>query len=164
MHNVVGGPRFISENRDIVYAIILSNFAQAVLLLGVGLGFVYLAGYIVRVPLRFLIPSVLVVSMFGAYAITGSQAGPITLFLFGILGWAMVRYGYPVSATVVGLLLGRLLEGNLLRTWQISGGELSYALERPGALVLMAVLVLSVVLTAVARWRRAAAQRAATAG
>lgn len=161
MHNVVGGPRFISESRDIVYAIILSNFAQAVLLLGVGLGFVYLAGAIVRVPLRFLIPSVLVVSMFGAYAITGSQAGPITLFVFGILGWAMVRYDYPVSATVVGLLLGRLLEGNLLRTWQISGGRLSYALDRPGAMILMALLVLSLVLTAVARRRRSATARAA---
>lgn len=164
MHNVVGGPRFISESRDIVYAIILSNFAQAVLLLGVGLGFVYLAGYIVRVPLRFLIPSVLVVSMFGAYAITGSQAGPITLFVFSLLGWAMVRYDYPVAASVVGLLLGGLLEGNLLRTWQISGGRMSYALERPGALALMAVLVLSLLLTALAKRRRAAARRTAAVG
>lgn len=154
MHNVVGGPRFISENRDIVYAIILSNFAQAVLLMGVGLGFVYLAGTVVRVPLRFLIPSVLVVSMFGAYAITGSQAGPLTLFVFSLLGWAMVRYNYPVAATVVGLLLGGLLEGNLLRTWQVSGGSLSYALERPGALALLALLVLSIGLTLYSRWRR----------
>ena len=164
MHNVVGGPRFISENRDIVYAIILSNFAQAVLLLGVGLGFVYLAGYIVRVPLRFLIPSVLVVSMFGAYSITGSQAGPITLFIFALLGWAMVRYGYPVAATVVGLLLGGLLEGNLLRTWQISGGKASYALERPGALALLALLVVSLLLTALAKRRRAARSKPVTVG
>ena len=29
MHNITGGPRFIAENTDIVYAIILGNFAQA---------------------------------------------------------------------------------------------------------------------------------------
>jgi putative tricarboxylic transport membrane protein len=154
MHNVTGGPRFIAENRDIVYAIIFNNFAQCVLLMIVGLGFVYLAGYVVRVPLRFLIPSVLVVSTFGAYAITGSEAGPLTLFLFAVLGWGMLRYDYPVAATVVGLLLGRLLESNLLRTWQVSGGDPAYALERPGALAILALLLLSVVLTVVARLRR----------
>ncbi|HEY9055514.1 MAG TPA: tripartite tricarboxylate transporter permease, partial [Aurantimonas sp.] len=108
MHNIVGGPSFIGQNKDIVYAIIFSNFAQAVLLLFVGLGFVYLASSIVRVPLRFLIPSVLVVSVFGSYALTGSSSGPITLFLFAVIGWVMLRYDYPVAATVVGLLLGRL--------------------------------------------------------
>jgi putative tricarboxylic transport membrane protein len=36
MHNIVGGPSFIANNKDIVYAIIFSNFAQAVLLLFIG--------------------------------------------------------------------------------------------------------------------------------
>ena len=154
MHNIIGGPSFIANNKDIVYAIIFSNFAQAILLLFVGLGFVYIAGYVVRVPLRFLIPTVLVVSTFGSYAISGSSSGPITLFAFSILGWAMVRYGYPVAATVVGLLLGGLLEGNLLRTYQISGGDPSYALERPIALVIMALMIMSLTLAAIAKRRR----------
>ncbi len=160
MHNIVGGPSFIANNKDIVYAIIFSNFAQAILLLFVGLGFVYIAGYVVRVPLRYLIPSVLVVSTFGAYAISGSSSGPITLVVFSLLGWAMVRYNYPVAATVVGLLLGNLLEDNLLRTWQISGGDLSYALERPFAIVIFVLMVLSLTLSAIAKQRRR--RRAAT--
>jgi putative tricarboxylic transport membrane protein len=154
MHNIVGGPRFISQNKDIVYAIIFSNFAQAILLLFVGLAFVFAASAIVRVPLRFLIPTVLVVSSFGAYAIQGSLSGPITLFVFAVLGWAMVRYQYPVAATVVGLLLGGLLEDNLLRTWQISRGSPSYLLERPGAILIFALMGLSIVLTAWSRRRR----------
>ncbi|MBC7282381.1 tripartite tricarboxylate transporter permease [Hoeflea sp.] len=154
MHNIIGGPQFIAQNRDIVYAIIFSNFAQAILLLFVGLGFVYLAASIVRVPLRFLIPSVLVVSTFGSYAILGSLAGPITLFIFAILGWAMVRYDYPVAATVVGLLLGSLLEQNIIRTWQISRGELGYLLERPGAILILVVMIASVGMTAISKYRR----------
>ena len=154
MHNIIGGPQFIGQNRDIVYAIIFSNFAQAIILLFVGLVFVYLAASIVRVPLRFLIPSVLVVSTFGSYAILGSLAGPITLFIFAILGWAMVRYDYPVAATVVGLLLGSLLEQNIIRTWQISRGDIGYLLERPGAIFILLVMVTSVTLTAVTKHRR----------
>ncbi|WP_322895501.1 MULTISPECIES: tripartite tricarboxylate transporter permease [unclassified Yoonia] len=156
MHNIVGGPSFIANNKDIVYALIFSNFAQAILLLFVGLGFVYFASYIVRVPLRFLIPSVLVVSNFGAYAIEGSAAGPITLWIFAILGWAMARYGYPVAAAVVGLLLGSLLESNLLRTYQISGGDyLTYAAERPAALVVFGLMILSIALQSISKRRRA---------
>lgn len=154
MHNIVGGPSFIGQNKDIVYAIIFSNFAQALLLLVVGLGFVFLASSIVRVPLRFLIPSVLVVSVFGSYALTGSSSGPITLFLFAILGWVMLRFDYPVAATVVGLLLGRLLETNLLRSWQISGGDIAYVLERPGAAAILALMLLSIGLTALSQFRR----------
>jgi putative tricarboxylic transport membrane protein len=161
MNNIVGGPRFIAESRDIVYAIIFANFAQALLLLIIGLGFVYIAGYVVRVPLRFLIPSVLVVATFGSYAIEGSSAGPITLVVFSILGWGMVRYGYPVAATVVGLLLGGLLEGNLLRTYQIAGrtfeGALDYALTRPGALAIFGLMLLSIIISALAKRRRRAA-------
>ena len=163
MHNVVGGPSFIDQNKDVVYAIIFSNFAQAVLLLFVGLGFVYAASSIVRVPLRFLIPSVLVVSVFGSYALTGSASGPITLFIFAVLGWVMLRYGYPVAATVVGILLGRLLETNLLRSWQISGGNLSYVLERPGAAAILALMLLSIGMTAFSRMRRQRRAAAVTA-
>jgi len=154
MHNIVGGPSFIGNNQDIVYAIIMANFAQALLLLVVGLVFVYFAGYIVRVPMRYLIPSVLVVALFGSYAINGTSSGPITLAVFAVIGWAMVRYNYPVAATVVGLILGGLVEGNLLRTYQISGGDPAYALERPGALIILALMVLSFSLSAFAKIRR----------
>ncbi|NNU80169.1 tripartite tricarboxylate transporter permease [Halovulum dunhuangense] len=158
MHNIVGGPSFIANNKDIVYAVIFSNFAQAILLLFVGLGFVYVAGYVVRVPLRFLIPSVLVVSTFGAYAIEGSSSGPITLWIFAVLGWAMVRYGYPPAAAVVGLLLGSLLEGNLLRTNQISGGDfIGYAMERPVAVGVFALMLVSIALSAWSKRKRARA-------
>ncbi len=154
MHNIVGGPSFIGNNKDIVYAIIFSNFAQAVLLLFVGLGFVYVASAIVRVPLRFLIPTVLVVSTFGSYALEGALSGPVTLFVFSLIGWAMVRYNYPVAAAVVGLLLGSLLEANLLRTWQISRGDPGYLLDRPGAMLIFGLMFLSIGLTAYTRWRR----------
>ena len=163
MHNIVGGPSFIDQNKDVVYAIIFSNFAQAVLLLFVGLGFVFVASSIVRVPLRFLIPSVLVVSVFGSYALTGSSSGPITLFLFAVLGWVMLRYEYPVAATVVGILLGRLLETNLLRSWQISGGNPAYVLERPGAAAILVLMLLSIGMTAFSRRRRQRRAAAVTA-
>jgi putative tricarboxylic transport membrane protein len=143
MHNVVGGPRFIDQNRDMVYAIILSNFAQAVLLVVVGTAFVFVASTIVRLKLHILIPCVLVVATLGAFAIEGSQAGPITLYAFAVLGWLLSRYGYPVAAVVVGVLLGRLIETELLRAYQMAGGDWREVLNHPAALVIFALMILS---------------------
>jgi putative tricarboxylic transport membrane protein len=159
MHNIVGGPQFISERMDVVYAIIFSNFAQSILLFFVGIAFVYGSAYIVRVPMRFLIPIVLVVATFGSYAIEGNSSGPITLFVFSIIGWAMVRYEYPVAATVVGLLLGRLLENNAVNTYQISGGDPSYVFERPAAIAVIILMALSFGATA---WSQHKRQKAKT--
>jgi putative tricarboxylic transport membrane protein len=126
MHNVTGGPRFITENKDIVYALIFGNMIQAVGLLFVGGAFVFAAGAIVKVPLRLLSPVVMVLSVVGAYAITGNMVGPVTVVASGIVGWFMRRYGFPVAATVVGLLVGGMAEGELVRSYQISGGDISF--------------------------------------
>jgi len=155
-HNIIGGPQFIDQQTDMVYAIILMNLLQVVLLLIVGLGFVYVASAIVRVPLSFLIPTVLVLASFGAYSVTTDMSGPITLFVFSIMGWALSRYGYPVAAVVVGLLLGRLVETQMLRSYQVSGGELIYLLERPGAIAILILMLFSISFTAISKRRRKA--------
>ncbi|WP_372922552.1 tripartite tricarboxylate transporter permease, partial [Roseovarius sp.] len=162
MHNVTGGPRFISENTDIVYALILGNIVQAFLLIVVGLIFVFLASSIVKVRLSYLIPFVLAISMMGAFAITGSMVGPVTVAGAGALGWVMRRYGYPVVATVVGLLIGPMAEGELTRSWQISGGDPAFLLERPMTIAMLLMLALTV--TVVLMGRRKARSHPALAG
>lgn len=157
LHNVTGGPRFIRENPDVVYALILGNMAQAILLLLVGVGFIFLAGYIVKLSLKLMIPVVMVLSVLGSYAITGNMVGPITVVATGIIGWVMRRYGYPVAATVVGLLVGGMAEGELVRSMQISGGDLGFIAGRPITLVLIALLILSLlprIISAILKRRR----------
>jgi putative tricarboxylic transport membrane protein len=73
-------------------------------------------------------------------------AGPVTLALFAVIGWLMQRFDYPVAATVIGLLLGRLTEGALLRTYQMSGGDMGFLLTRPIALTILFLLIVSIML------------------
>lgn len=143
LHGVTGGPRFINDQMDTVYALILGNFAQALLLVPIGLGFVFLAAMIVSVQVSFLIPLVLAVCTAGAFALTGDLIGPMTLLGFGFLGWVLRRYDYPVAAIAVGLLLGGIADAELLRSYQIVGGDLGYLAGRPLTLLLGTMLVLS---------------------
>jgi putative tricarboxylic transport membrane protein len=95
-----------------------------------------------------MLPAVLAVCCLGTYSVDGSMAGPLTLFIFAIIGYLMVRFDYPVAAAVVGLVLGRLLETEFLRSMQVSGGDLSYVFERPAAIAIFALMVLSLAATA----------------
>jgi putative tricarboxylic transport membrane protein len=133
----------MSDHKDIVYAVILSNLVQVAMLFFVGVGFVFAASYVIKVPLRILIGMVLSLSVIGSYLLSSSMAGPVTIFVFAVIGWVLQRFEYPVAATVVGLLLARLTEGSMLRTYQMSGGDPSFLLHRPIACALLVLLILS---------------------
>ncbi|MGE4219440.1 MAG: tripartite tricarboxylate transporter permease, partial [Alphaproteobacteria bacterium] len=154
MHNITGGPRFIREQTDIVYAIVLSNFAQAILLVIMGLIFIHFLAAVVKVPLRILVPSVLVLASYGSYGFTGSMDGPVTVLIAGCVGWLLNRYDYSIPAVVIGLLLGRMAEGELVRTFQISVGDPAYFLQRPVTIVLVVLLAASVFLPPLMRRMR----------
>src|SRR5262249_9370602 len=69
-----------------------------------------------------------------------------------------IQFRYPVSATVVGLLLGRMLETNAILSYQVSGGSPSYILERPAAIAILAAMLLSLGFNAWSKRRRAKEQ------
>lgn len=143
MHNITGGPQFIRQQTDVVYAIIFANFAQVFLLVIIGLLFIPLLANIVKVPMRYLIPSVLVLAVMGSFGLTGNMTGPATVLVFSVVGWLFRHYGYSVPAMVIGMLLGAMAEKSLLHSYQISGGDIAYVLERPMTLVILVLLVLS---------------------
>jgi len=146
MHNVTGGPRFISDNKDVVYAIIGGNLVQAILLAIMGILFLRIAVMVVQVPLRYLLPVILVLTVLGSYALSGNMVGPVTLAGGAILGLIMKHFNYPIVAIVIGLLLA-----NLLRTYQLSRGDFTIFFERPICIALIIIIVLAAVLPAVTR-------------
>ena len=151
-HNVTGGPRFLTQQTDVVYAIIFGNLVQVILLAVMGLGFIFLASGIVKVRLSLLIPTVMALALLGSYAHTGNVTGPITVAAFSIIGWVMRRYHYPVAATVIGILLAKMIEGEMLRTYQLASGRYAaYIADRPLTALLLLLLALSF---CVPMWRK----------
>lgn len=71
------------------------------------------------------------------------MSGPITVFVFSVVGGLFSRYNYFVAAAVIGILLGSMAESSLVHSDQISGGQLSYLLERPATLVIFALSLFS---------------------
>lgn len=143
LHNITGGPQFIREQTDIVYAIVFANFGQAFLLIILGLMFIPLLANVIKVPMNYLIPSVLALATFGSFGLTGNMSGPLAVMIFAIVGWAFKRYDFSVPAAVIGILLGNMAESSLIYSYQISGGQWSYLLERPVSIVIIILLLFS---------------------
>ena len=61
---------------------------------------------------------------------------------FGLVGYALIKFGFEPAPMLLGFVLGRLMEENLRRALIISRGDLMTFLDRPISAGLLAVAVL----------------------
>ncbi|MGH3387116.1 MAG: tripartite tricarboxylate transporter permease, partial [Nocardioidaceae bacterium] len=109
---------------------------------------------LLRTPKALLYTGVIAFSVLGVYALSFNQFDLIALFFFGLFGYLMERYGFPAATLVLAMVLGPLVEQNLSRALNISGGDLTAFVERPISLALVITIFLLVVLPAALRMIR----------
>lgn len=135
------GKEMLGANLHVTWYLVLILVFVNILATLVMLLFARRLGKLTQVSPRVVAPIVLVISVFGAYAATGSPGDIITVLAFGAIGVVMVKHGYSRTTFTIGLVLGGLLEQYYLIAMQVSGWR--FLLE-PIALVLfgLAILVL----------------------
>jgi len=65
--------------------------------------------------------------------------------VFGICGYLMRCWDYPVAPMIVGLILGPMAESQFRRALQISLGDSWVFFKHPGSAVLLAIAALALV-------------------
>ncbi|NQW10189.1 MAG: tripartite tricarboxylate transporter permease [Alphaproteobacteria bacterium] len=148
------GPLAFSENPVPLYAIYGALLIANLVNLVIGLGMTHIARVAFSVPRRLLLASVLVIASAGSYALRGSLFDVQLVMLFGILGYVMIRFGFPTVPLLIGFILMPLLEENLRTVLLLSSTYdegILFVFSRPAFLSLsgLLALVLSVVV-----WRR----------
>jgi putative tricarboxylic transport membrane protein len=155
IHGIQSGPLFISQNPQLAYGMFAAYILAhpiVLILLFVGVRWVM---RIVVVPKSILFPVVLVLSVVGAYALGNSMATVFVLFASGILGYLMVKFGYPLAPFILGVILGDQIEINLVRSIMTDSNPWLF-ITRPISGVLLAASVLSI---AAALWQHRRMQR-----
>lgn len=141
------GPMLYREHIDIVYQIFASMMLAQFAMQFIGMAGIQLFARVIMVDRAILTPSIFVLSMVGAFAMRSNVFDVYTTLAFGILGYVMMRYDYPLSPILLALILGPMAEANLRRAMVISGGDPTILVSRPIAVGLMALAVLSLVLS-----------------
>ena len=120
------GPKLFIDHEDVIYMAFSSLFIQQFVMLILGLVLCAFAAYIVKVPTKYLVPCILVLTLLGAFSNRNTLFDAGLMLLFGVIGWAMKKAEFPIMPLILGLLLGKTADNELLRTiesydsfWQI---------------------------------------------
>ena len=163
IHGVKPGPMIMIESPQFVYDIVAMMFYATLGILLYGLVLTKLLVQVLRVPTTIIVPIIFVLCVIGTYALASRLFDVWTMLLFGLIGYAMRRGGYPVAPLVLGIVLGDLLEKSLRRGLVLSDGDLLPFFTRPISATLFAMIVIVVLLRVgpVRRWLGKSDQAAA---
>ena len=115
IHGIQSGPLFISQNPKLAYGIFAAYLVAHIIMV---LLLWLMARWMLRVvtvPKAMLFPVVLVLCVVGAWALSNAMSGVWILLAFGVLGYAMVKFGFPLAPFILGVILGDQIEINLVR-------------------------------------------------
>jgi putative tricarboxylic transport membrane protein len=139
------GPLLFAEKPDLVWGLIASLFIANAMLIVLNLPLVGLWVRLLAIPQPWLYAGILVFAAMGTVAANPSPVELAMLLAFGLLGYVMRRYDYPIAPIVVGLILGPLAEAQLRRALSISLGDPLVLVQSPVSATLLAIAVIALV-------------------
>jgi putative tricarboxylic transport membrane protein len=142
IHDVVPGPNFIHDEPVLAYSIFIAFFAANFMMLGMQSMMLRVFVLVTNIRMYMLAAVILGFASIGVFAINNVTFDIWTLFWFGILGFLMRQFGFPLAPLILGVVLGNIAELNLSRSLAISD-DLTRFVTRPWALFFLIVAVFS---------------------
>src|SRR5581483_8178438 len=125
--------------------LIASLYIANIMLLILNLPLVGLWVRLLAIPQPWLYAGILVFAVTGTIAAKPSVVELSMLALFGLMGFLMRRYDFPIAPVVVGLILGPVAESQLRRALSISLGDPMVLLQSPISATLLAIAAIALV-------------------
>lgn len=149
IHGIQPGPLFIAQEPRVAYGIFAAYLlAHPIMIVLQWLGARFYLR-VVSVPKSILTPVVLVFCVVGAYALNNIIENVYVLLLFGVVGYLLVKFGFPLAPLILGVILGDQIEVNLVRALMTDADPWLF-LTRP---ISGAMLALSALSVALALWQ-----------
>ena len=142
IHDLNPGPELFTKNPDVVYSMFASMFVANLFMLFVGIFGSKLWVRVTDIPKTLLFPLIFTFSILGSYSVSKSMFDVVVCLVFGVIGWLMKRYEFPVAPVVLGIVLGRLMELNFSQALMVGGIASFYT--RPMTLILLAISIVAV--------------------
>ncbi|MCE0494184.1 tripartite tricarboxylate transporter permease [Vibrio salinus] len=146
MKDMNPGPTLFLFQPDKLYAVFILFFIANLMLLPMALLVVNFIKRIIYVDKAVLYPVIILFSMVGSFAINNSVSSIFVMLGMGVLGYLLQRNHYPISPIILGMILGPMLEKNLLSSLIKSGGNVIEFVERPVSMVLAGLFFVVVVM------------------
>ncbi|MEO4047476.1 tripartite tricarboxylate transporter permease [Pseudomonas sp. CAU 1711] len=153
LYNITPGPLLFEQQPDVVWGLIASLFIGNVILLAMNIPLVGLFARMLSVPTWILVPAITVVSVVGVYAVHSTTFDLVLMIGLGVFGYLLRKMDFPLSALILGFVLGEMMESNLRRALSISNGDLAILWSSPITIALWALALLMLALPGLRWWR-----------
>jgi putative tricarboxylic transport membrane protein len=146
IHGVQPGPLIMVNNPQFVFDVVAMMLFATIGILVFGLALVKPLLKVLQVPREIIMPIVFVLCVIGSYAIAQRLFDVWTMLGFGVVGYILRRYNYPMAPFVLGIVLGDLLDKNLRRGLVLSDGDLTPFFLRPISATLAAICLVTILM------------------
>lgn len=144
MKGIQPGPMMYINELPTVYRVFATLMLANLAMLLVGCAGVRFFAKIVSIEKKMLYPVILVVSLLGAFSINKSIFDVGVCVLFGVVGYLMNKFEFPLSPILLALILGPMCEQNFVRFVDVNNGNFWEILNRPIAVGFFAVSIATI--------------------
>ena len=145
------GPALLENEADLVWGLIASLLIGNLMLLILNLPFVGVWVKLLKIPKPYLFAGIATFALLGAYAVNGASFDVLLLIAFGVVGYLLRRFGFPIAPVVVGAILGPLAELQLRRALDISAGDPLTLVSSPFSVIVYVTLAAVLLLPSLIR-------------
>lgn len=160
IHGVQPGPLLFRDHPQIFLGVLVALVISIIFMLILQVLCIRLLIKGLLVPRYIMYPVILAMCVLGCFALNSNMFDVWVFLGVGILGYILQRLDFPLLPLILGLILGQMTENNLSASWLMSGQSLWGIFDRPIAMGLLVVSVISVILSL--RMRSRQNRRAAT--
>ena len=156
IHGIPPGPSLVNEQPKLFWGFVASMYVGNLMLLALNLPLVSLFVSILRIPYAYLYPMIIMFCVIGVYEVNNSAVDVWIMLIFGAIGYLLKKFAFDPAPLVLGLVIAPIFELSLRQSLIMSGGSFAIFIQRPIALVLLAI---SAILLGLAAWGAIAARR-----
>lgn len=144
LHGLEPGPLLLTKHPEIVWALIFGLALSQVVSTAMLFGSARWLGKITVVPVPYVGPALAVLTSVGAFAVRSNIWDVLIMLIGGAVAWGLRRYGFPLASFGIGFVLGDILENSFHQSLMIAYGSYGIFFNRPIALVLFLLLLITV--------------------
>ena len=139
------GPLFIGDNPDVWGAMLVAMLVANIVMFVAMFFAIRTIAKVVTVPKYVLFPTIMMMCVVGGYTINyGIMFDVWTLLIFGVVGWLIHKMRLEIAPFVIGFILGPSAEIYFVKALESFGTLTIFFTKSPIALVLWALITLSI--------------------
>lgn len=155
LNGITPGPAVVRDRPEIIFSIFALIIVGNFVCLFLSKFLIPIFTHLAYLPNCILSPFIGILAITGVYCYRNSFSDVVVMFIFGLVGYILQKYEFPLAPIVIGFILVPLMEAELIRGIAIGKASISYFFQSIGFNITFGLGVIILLLSALAPlWRK----------